>query len=61
MDINLFLCIIGLGIAIPFTGVILLNIVIKLVEASYQLDINKITKLYLMALGGWALFISTIL
>jgi hypothetical protein len=51
----------GLGIAIPFTLVIVINMIIKVREGDkYQLNIVSLGKVYLVALFGWALFFSTI-
>ena len=62
MDIQMFLSILGLGVAIPFTLVMLINIIIKVREgSSYQIDMLSLGKVYITALLGWALFVSTIL
>jgi hypothetical protein len=61
MDFGLFLCILGLGTSIPFTLVIIINLIIKVREGDrYQLNIISLGKVYLVALLGWALFFSTL-
>lgn len=60
MNISLFLIIIGLGIAIPFTFVILTTIMVKVKDEAYQLDMSSLGKTYLVALLGWSIFVATI-
>jgi L-cystine uptake protein TcyP (sodium:dicarboxylate symporter family) len=50
------LLIVGLGISIPLTAVLIISIIVKLASGdNYQLDLTKLFKIYLGALLGWAL------
>ena len=45
----------GLGIALPATLVLIFNFVIKMTAGdNYNLDLTKIAILYVVALLGWA-------
>lgn len=51
---NTGLMIIGLGLAIPSTIIILANLVEKLMLGDlYKIDFSKISIIYLVALIGW--------
>lgn len=55
------LLIVGLGISIPLTAVLIISIIVKLASGdSYQLDLTKIFTIYLGALLGWALIVEAI-
>ena len=52
---NLFWVMLGLGIALPATLVLIFNFVIKMTAGdNYNLDLTKIAILYVVALLGWA-------
>jgi hypothetical protein len=54
-QLNLLLLIVALGVAIPLTCVMILNITIKLVSGdNYNLDLAKLFKIYVGALVAWA-------
>ena len=62
MDMSIFGLILGLGISIPFTCSILIATVVKIQQGSdYLLDINALSRAYVLALVGWSLFFSSIL
>lgn len=58
----LFWIIVGLGLAIPATATILINMTIKIREGdNYQISIIDMFKVYLVALIGWGIFFSEVM
>jgi hypothetical protein len=58
----LFWIIIGLGIAIPASITIIINISIKLkVGDDYEFSLVSLFKVYLIALLGWAIFLTEVI
>jgi hypothetical protein len=48
--------VLGLGLAIPCTGIVLINSCIKIIAGkNYELDIKKVGYFYMIALLGWFL------
>jgi uncharacterized membrane protein YccC len=55
------LLIVGLGLSIPLTAVLIISIIVKLASGdNYQLDMTKLFRIYLGALLGWALVVEAI-
>lgn len=53
---TLGLMIVALGIAIPLTAVLFLNITIKVISGdNYQLDLQKLFRIYVGSLVAWAI------
>jgi hypothetical protein len=62
MDTNIFFIILGLGVAIPFSIVLLINLSLKIVlGGSYEVELKKVGIVYLVALLGWSTFFATFL
>lgn len=58
---EMFGVILGLGLAIPCTGILILNLLVKAFNGdNYQLDLGGLGKVYLLALLGWSLFIGSL-
>lgn len=53
---SLFWMIIGLGIAVPSTLLLIFNLFTKAIAGeNYQLSLQKVASLYLIALVGWGI------
>jgi hypothetical protein len=53
---TLALLIVAIGIAVPLTTVLFLNITIKVISGdNYQLDLHKLFRIYVGALVAWAI------
>jgi hypothetical protein len=62
MDIQLFVLIVSLGLAIPFTGILIINLSLKLIAGdNYELNMLKLGKVYGVSLVSWALFVSILI
>lgn len=54
----LWLMIVSIGVAVPLTVVLLLNITLKILAGdSYELNLNKLFKIYVGALVCWGIVV----
>jgi hypothetical protein len=59
---SLFWIIIGLGIGIPATVTIIINVITKVISGdNYDLSVVSLFKVYLVALIGWSIFFSEVI
>jgi hypothetical protein len=59
---SMFWIIVGLGLALPSTVTIVINIGIKLKAGdSYEFSLGSLFRVYLISLLGWAIFLSEVM
>jgi len=59
---QIFLIIIGLGLAIPSTVIIVFNLLVKWRAGNeYELSLASLAKIYFVALLGWAIFLNEVM